>query len=135
MDTDKEKTKELDLSFQKINWDEFNGSAYRVSGDQIRNLPISNLGNALAGLVPGFYSRQKSGGILNEAPNYWIRGLRTGTNSEGVLVLVDGQEREFGSLSPYEIGRGHCPERRQLPQLCMECEVQTVPYWLIHAKV
>ena len=66
MDTDKEKTKELDLSFQKINWDEFNGSAYRVSGDQIRNLPISNLGNALAGLVPGFYSRQKSGGILNE---------------------------------------------------------------------
>ena len=62
MDTDKEKTKELDLSFQKINWDEFNGSAYRVSGDQIRNLPISNLGNALAGLVPGFYSRQKSGG-------------------------------------------------------------------------
>ena len=69
MDTDKEKTKELDLSFQKINWDEFNGSAYRVSGDQIRNLPISNLGNALAGLVPGFYSRQKSGGILNEAPN------------------------------------------------------------------
>jgi len=103
MDTDKEKTKELDLSFQKINWDEFNGSAYRVSGDQIRNLPISNLGNALAGLVPGFYSRQKSGGILNEAPNYWIRGLRTGTNSEGVLVLVDGQEREFGSLSPYEI--------------------------------
>ena len=40
MDTDKEKTKELDLSFQKINWDEFNGSAYRVSGDQIRQLNI-----------------------------------------------------------------------------------------------
>lgn len=102
-DTNKEKTKKLDLSYQQIDWDEFNGSAYRVSGDQIRNLPISNLGNTLSGLVPGFYSRQRSGGILNEAPSYWIRGLRTGNNSEGVLVLVDGQERDFGSLSPYEV--------------------------------
>lgn len=102
-DTNKEETKKLNLSYQQIDWDEFNGSAYRVSGDQIRNLPISNLGNALSGLVPGFYSRQRSGGILNEAPSYWIRGLRTGNNSEGVLVLVDGQERDFGSLSPYEV--------------------------------
>lgn len=62
MDTDKEKTKELDLSFQKINWDEFNGSAYRVSGDQIRNLPISNLGNALAGLVRVSIPARKAAG-------------------------------------------------------------------------
>lgn len=100
---DIEKKEKLNLSYQQIDWDEFNGSAYRISGDQIRHLPISNLGNAIAGLIPGFYSRQESGGIVNENPKFWIRGLRTGTSSEGVLVLVDGQERSFGSLSPYEI--------------------------------
>ena len=102
MDTDKEKTKELDLSFQKINWDEFNGSAYRVSGDQIRNLPISNLGNALAGLVPGFYSRQKSGGILNAAPNYWIRGLRVDLPQQ-----LEMMRKQTAGLSGSERIHGH----------------------------
>lgn len=93
----------LDLIYRKLDWEDFNGAGYRVPAEQIRRLPVSNLGNALAGLVPGFYSRQKSGGLINEAPGYWIRGLRTGSASEGVLVLVDGQERNFGSLSPGEI--------------------------------
>lgn len=95
--------KKLDLSYIEIDTDDYNGSAYRISGEQIRNLPVSNLGNAINGLVPGFFSRQKSGGIVNESPSYWIRGIHTASASEGVLVLVDGQERDFGSLSPYEI--------------------------------
>lgn len=91
----------LDLIFRKINAEDFNGSAYTISGDQIRNMPVTSLTNLLAGLVPGFYSRQSEGGMVNEGASYWIRGIRT--YSEGVLVLVDGQERSFGTLTPYEI--------------------------------
>ncbi len=94
-------TNQLDLIFRKINAAEFNGSTYTISGEEIRNLPVTSLTNVLAGLVPGFYSRQSEGGMVNESANYYIRGSRT--FSEGVLVLVDGQEREFGVLSPYEI--------------------------------
>lgn len=91
----------LDLIFRRLPATDFNGSAYTISGDEIRNLPVTNLTNVLAGLVPGFFSRQKEGGMVDEGADYWIRGLRT--YSEGVLVLVDGQERAFGVLSPYEI--------------------------------
>lgn len=98
-----ENKKELKLSYRNIDIDDYNGSAYRISGEQLRNLPISNLANAISGLIPGFYSRQRSGGIVNENPEYWIRGQRTTSTSDGVLVLVDGQERDFGNLSPYEI--------------------------------
>src|SRR5690606_15345801 len=55
----------------------------------------------LSGLVPGFFSIQTSGGTVNESADYSLRGLRT--YAEGVLVLVDGQEREFGVLSSHEV--------------------------------
>ena len=91
----------LDLIFQKINAEDFNGSAYTINANEIRNLPVTSLTNLLAGIVPGFYSRQAEGGMANSGSSYWIRGIRT--YSEGVLVLVDGQERDFGVLSSQEI--------------------------------
>lgn len=93
--------KPLDLIFQKLEASDFNGSAYTISGEVIRTLPVTNLTNVLAGLVPGFFSRQSEGGMVNESASYWIRGIRT--FSEGVLVLVDGQERDFGVLSSHEV--------------------------------
>lgn len=93
--------KQLDLIFQKMEASDFNGSAYTISGELIRTLPVTNLTNVLAGLVPGFFSRQSEGGMVNESASYWIRGIRT--YSEGVLVLVDGQERDFGVLTSHEV--------------------------------
>lgn len=95
------KQKPLDLIFRQIDAADFNGSAYTISGDQIRNMPVTSLTNLLAGIVPGFFSRQSQSGMVDESASYWIRGIRT--FSEGVLVLVDGQEREFGTLSPHEV--------------------------------
>ncbi len=100
-DTAKADIVPLDLVFRQIDAADFNGSAYTISGDEIRNLPVTSLTNLLAGIVPGFYSRQAEGGMANENASYWIRGIRT--YSEGVLVLVDGQDRAFGTLSPHEI--------------------------------
>ncbi len=91
----------LDLIFRKMDAADFNGSAYTISASDIRNLPVTSLSNLLSGIVPGFYSRQTQGGMVNAGSSYWIRGIRT--YSEGVLVLVDGQERDFGVLSTHEI--------------------------------
>lgn len=91
----------LDLGYKKISVADFNGSAFTITAHELRNLPVTNLTNLLSGLVPGFFSVQTSGGTVNEAAEYWIRGIRT--SAEGVLVLVDGQERAFGVLSSNEV--------------------------------
>jgi len=91
----------LDIGYRQIAVADFNGSAYTITAEELQNLPVTNLTNLLSGLVPGFFSIQTSGGTVNESADYWIRGIRT--NAEGVLVLVDGQEREFGVLSSREV--------------------------------
>lgn len=91
----------VDFIFKKVAKDDFNGSAYTIRGEDLQNMPITNLTNLLSGLVPGYFSVQTSGGTVNESPGYRIRGTRT--SAEGVLVLVDGQERDFGILSPHEV--------------------------------
>ncbi|MDP2932907.1 MAG: Plug domain-containing protein, partial [bacterium] len=74
VETAKVEKEPLDLIFRKIDAVDFNGSAYTISGDQIRNLPVTSLTNLLAGIVPGFYSRQSEGGMANESAGFWIRG-------------------------------------------------------------
>lgn len=101
IDLGNKKKDTIDLGYRKISAADFNGSAYTISMDDIKRLPVTNISNLLSGRAPGFYSIQTSGGTVNEAADYWLRGRRT--NAEGVLVLVDGQEREFGVLSPYEV--------------------------------
>ncbi|MEC3880128.1 SusC/RagA family TonB-linked outer membrane protein [Parapedobacter sp. 10938] len=91
----------LDLGYRTMSVHDFNGAAYTITAEELENLPVTNLTNLLSGLVPGLYTIQTSGGTVNESADYWIRGRRT--NSEGVLVLVDGQERAFGVLSTREV--------------------------------
>lgn len=96
-----QRTDSLNMDFKTIASDDFNGAAYTIKIDDLKNIPVTDLSNLLTGLVPGFFSYQTSGGTVNEGASFWIRGQRT--FSEGVLVLVDGQERDFGILSPYEV--------------------------------
>lgn len=91
----------LDLGYRKMRIEDFNGSSYTITAKELENIPVTNLTNLLSGLVPGFFSIQTSGGTVNESADYYIRGIRT--NAEGVLVLVDGQERDFGVLSTQEV--------------------------------
>ena len=91
----------LNLPFKEVSLSNFNGASYTIRMDDYKNLPVTNLTNLLSGLVPGYFSYQTSGGMVNESSNFWLRGIRT--NTEGVLVLVDGQERDFGVLSSHEI--------------------------------
>lgn len=92
----------LNLEYRTLSAEYYNGSAYTIQGKLLRNLPVTNLSTLLSGLVPGYYSRQvQGGGLINEENPFWIRGTRS--NAGGVLVLVDGQERNFGILSSHEI--------------------------------
>jgi TonB-dependent SusC/RagA subfamily outer membrane receptor len=93
----------LDLNQKKVDPETYNGSSYTIDGEMFRNMPVTHLANVLTGIMPGFFTRQTSGSVIDEAPDYWIRGRRT--TAEGILVLVDGQERSFGSLSTYEIDK------------------------------
>lgn len=92
----------LDLGYRVLPTGDYNGSAYTISGEQLRNLPVTNLSAVLAGLIPGYFARQvQGGGLVNEQNSFWIRGQRS--NSSNVLVLVDGQERDFAVLSSHEV--------------------------------
>ncbi|MDF3078475.1 MAG: TonB-dependent receptor [Sphingobacteriaceae bacterium] len=91
----------IDVGYRRLSARDFNGASYTISARELENIPVTNLTNLLSGLVPGFFSVQNSGGTVNESADYWIRGIRT--NAEGVLVLVDGQEREFGVLTSKEV--------------------------------
>lgn len=91
----------VNLLYKNIVSRNYNGASYTISGDDLKNLPVTNLTNLLTGIVPGYFSYQTSGGTVDESSSYWLRGVRT--SAEGVLVLVDGQERAFGILSSHEI--------------------------------
>ncbi len=50
------------LGYRVLPMGDYNGSAYTISGKQLRNLPVTNCSAVLAGLVPGYFARQVQGG-------------------------------------------------------------------------
>lgn len=80
---------------------EFSGAAEIVFGRDIEDVPVQHLSNALTGRMPGLFTIQTTGEPGGDEASMYIRGRRT--NGEGVLVLVDGQQRSFGMIQPQEI--------------------------------
>lgn len=118
----------LDLGYRVLPMGDYNGSAYTISGKQLRNLPVTNLSAVLAGLVPGYFARQvQGGGLVNEQNSFWIRGQRS--NSPDVLVLVDGQERDFAVLSSHEV-ESITVLKDAAEQPYMECVQAVELFWL-----
>ncbi|MDR1864078.1 MAG: TonB-dependent receptor [Bacteroidales bacterium] len=62
------------------------------------------LSNAMAGLIPGIISVQRSGELGYDQSEFYIRGMSTfSEGSRTPLVLVDGIERNMDNISPEEI--------------------------------
>lgn len=98
----KEAVPQLNLDYRILDIEEYNGSAYRIFGEQLRNLPATNISALLAGIIPGYFANHKQGGgLANEKTDFRLRGVRS--NAGEVLVLIDGQERDFGILSSHEV--------------------------------
>lgn len=80
---------------------EFNGAASFVTGEQIKGVPSSDISNALTGRLPGLITIQSDGEPGFDGADMYIRGRRT--NSEGILVLIDGQPGSLVNVQPSDI--------------------------------
>ena len=79
------------------------GAVSTLKSDDILKSPAANVSGALAGRMTGIMTKQSSGMPGDDGTAIRIRGLGTYTGEGGVLVLVDGVEREYTSLDPEEI--------------------------------
>ncbi|NDV57363.1 SusC/RagA family TonB-linked outer membrane protein [Bacteroides sp. 519] len=99
---DKTITVVMDFSAQKVNYgfglNQTNaastGAVSTVYADQIDNRSAMNVGNSLYGNVAGLATMQKTGTVWEQIPTMLIRGQKTLNNNNGVLLVVDGLERD-----------------------------------------
>lgn len=78
------------------------GALTTVQGEELAKSPVPNLAQAMVGRTSGILTQQVSGQPGNDDVTIRIRGTSTiGDNSP--LVLVDGVERPFTSISPDEV--------------------------------
>lgn len=73
---------------------EATGAVSAVYADQIDNRSAMNIGNSLYGNVTGLATMQTTGNVWEQIPSMTIRGLQTLNGNNGILVLVDGLERD-----------------------------------------
>jgi TonB-linked SusC/RagA family outer membrane protein len=79
------------------------GAISSISTRELRQSPVSNLSNALAGRLPGLAAFQPSGEPGNDLSQLFIRGVST-FNNASPLVVVDGVlGRDFAQLDPNEV--------------------------------
>ncbi|HEX8424795.1 TonB-dependent receptor [Hymenobacter sp.] len=77
---------------------EFTGSAARVGGDAIKDIPVQSFDQGLAGKATGVSIGQPNG-VLNNAPIIRIRGVNSISLSSYPLIVVDGIPINTGNAS------------------------------------
>ena len=80
------------------------GSVAVITAEELQERPVSNLSQALQGVVPGLQITQTSGS-LEESPTINVRGTATiGEGSNGApLVLIDGVEGDLNMVNPQDV--------------------------------
>lgn len=84
------------------------GSVSVVDAKELASRPVTNVSQALQGLVPGMnfsYSQNGNGGEIGQSMNINIRGAGTigsGSNASP-LILIDGMEGDMNVLNPNDI--------------------------------
>lgn len=79
------------------------GAISSVTTKELRQSPVANLSNALAGRLPGLVTFQPTGEPGNDLSQLFIRGVST-FNNAAPLVVVDGVlGRDFAQLDPNEV--------------------------------
>ncbi|WP_299094301.1 TonB-dependent receptor [uncultured Bacteroides sp.] len=80
------------------------GAMSSITAKDVLKSPVSSIGNALAGKMPGLSAIQTSGQPGSDDPTVYVRGV--GSLNESMsqpLFLVDGVERSFFQLDPNEV--------------------------------
>ncbi len=80
------------------------GSVAVVTAEELQERPVTNLSQALQGVVPGLQISQTSGS-LEESPSINVRGTATigEGSSGGPLVLIDGVEGDLNMVNPQDV--------------------------------
>jgi len=78
--------------------EEFTGSAARVKGDAVKDLPVQSFDQGLAGKATGVSIGQPNG-VLNNPPVIRIRGINSISLSSYPLVVVDGVPINTGNVA------------------------------------
>ncbi|RZJ57587.1 MAG: SusC/RagA family TonB-linked outer membrane protein, partial [Hymenobacter sp.] len=80
------------------------GSVASISGDNLREVPVANIGQALQGRLPGVQISQNSS-QPGASPQIRIRGTRSLTASNDPLVVLDGIPfpGSIGDINPNDI--------------------------------
>lgn len=76
---------------------EVTGSIASLNTQSIKDLPVANIGEAIAGRMPGVLVQQASG-APGSGPSIKIRGLGSISAGNGPLVVVDGQPLNSGDV-------------------------------------
>ncbi|MDJ1472528.1 SusC/RagA family TonB-linked outer membrane protein [Xanthocytophaga flava] len=77
---------------------EFTGSAARVTGEAIKDVPVQSFDQALSGRAAGV-SIAAPNGVLNNPPVIRVRGVNSISLSSYPLVVVDGTPINTGNVS------------------------------------
>ncbi|WP_157986545.1 SusC/RagA family TonB-linked outer membrane protein [Chitinophaga alhagiae] len=81
------------------------GAVSSIQTKELKQSPVANLTNALAGRLPGLITVQHSGRPGSDYSQLFIRGINT-TGATNPLVVIDGLPRgnaDLGQLDPNEI--------------------------------
>lgn len=80
------------------------GAVSTIKAEEIKLIPTSNVQNALAGKVPGFFTQQRSGQPGHDGADYFIRGVSS-LNSAGnrPLIIVDDIEYTYEQLAQINV--------------------------------
>ena len=92
----------MDLSSEKVNYGfglnqtfaESTGAVSTVYSNKIDNRSSYTLGNSMYGNVAGLTTLQKTGVMWEQIPSMFIRGQKTLNGNNGILIVVDGLERD-----------------------------------------
>lgn len=97
-----ELTVAMDYSSEKVNYGfglqqtnaESTGAVSTVYAENIDKSSAFSIGNSLYGNVLGLTTMQSTGVVWEQMPSMYIRGLKTLNGNNGILLVVDGLERD-----------------------------------------
>lgn len=79
------------------------GAISTVKSDELLEVPVANVTNALVGKLPGLITQQPGGRPGEDQTDIYIRGMAT-FNDASPLIIIDNIEQEsFAQLDPNEI--------------------------------
>ena len=92
----------MDYSSEKVNYGfglqqtnaESTGAVSTVYAENLDKSSAFSIGNSLYGNVLGLTTMQSTGVVWEQMPSMYIRGLKTLNGNNGILLVVDGLERD-----------------------------------------